>query len=555
LTPVASRSWLARNAPALLLGVALAVAAAVLFDYASGLAPFQDSWEFLLSRRDPSLDAFLQPHNEHIVLIPVAIDQLLLAIFGIGSTTPEYVVLVALLLATAVLVFVYVRSRVGPWLALAAAVLLLFLGPGWQDLLWPFQIGFAGSALFGVATLLALERADRRWDVAACAFLVAATGFSSLGLAFVLAAAVDVFQRRRERGLRRAYVFLVPAALYGLWFLGWGHDAETHLSAHNVLVSPWYTVKGFGASLDSLLALGTITGEPVGRSSAALPLLAALLALAAYAIWRGRRPSPRTWPLLAAAAGFWLPAAFNFIPGREAYSSRYVYVGAIFVLLIAAELLRGIRPRPWAIAVAVAVAAALAVVNLAPLREGRDFFRQQTALTRADLGSIEIARDSVDPGFTLTPEIAGTPFLVPVGAGPYLEAVREEGSPAYSPAELAAASAAARKQADVVLANALPVTTSVEAEAGPTAAGEGCVSVSGGADAPSQPLRPGATEVHVGPGGPATIRLRRFATAEYPLVTEGVAGGSRVTLEVPADAASRPWQLQVEAAQGATVCR
>ena len=70
--------------------------------------------------------------------------------------------------------------------------------------------------------LVALDRDDRRGDIAACAFLTVAAGFSSLGLAFIAAAAVEVFLRRRERGLGRAYVFAIPAALFGFWYLWLG---------------------------------------------------------------------------------------------------------------------------------------------------------------------------------------------------------------------------------------------------------------------------------------------------------------------------------------------
>ena len=43
------------------------------------------------------------------------------------------------------LLFVYVRRRVGEWLALAGVLPILFLGPAWDDLLFPFQISFFGS--------------------------------------------------------------------------------------------------------------------------------------------------------------------------------------------------------------------------------------------------------------------------------------------------------------------------------------------------------------------------------------------------------------------------
>jgi hypothetical protein len=531
------------------------VAAVVLLSFAAELTFFQDTWEFLMNRRAITADAFLQPHNEHIVVIPVAITQVLLRLFGMSSATPEFVVLTASLLVSAVLVFVYVRRRVGPWPALMAAVLLLFLGPAWQDLLWPFEVGFIGSVLFGVAMLLALDRDDQRWDLAACLFLAISIGFSSLGVAFAVGAAVDVFLRRRSRGLQRAYVVAVPILLYAAWYVGWGHEAEDHLSLHNVLVSPRFVIEGLSAAAESLLGLSGITDEPVGRAAWGPAFLIALVALLASVRFRDRRPvSPRLWPVAAAAATFWFLAAFNFVPGREAYSSRYLYAGAAFVLLIAADLLEGVRFGRRALLIGGAVTLLAAVSNLVPLRDGRDFLESQTVLTRADLAAIEIAQRTVDPSFGLTPEIAGTPFLIDVNADEYLTAVREYGSPAYTPAELAAAPEAGRAQADVVLANALPVST--EIEAGIAAGGGRCVAVPGGAAAATPPLRlpPGLTRIELSAGEPGTIRLRRFAGEGYPLVTEGIPGASTTLLRIPPDRAARPWQMQVDAVQRALVC-
>ncbi len=542
------RERLSRYAPLVLLAVAMAAAAAVLLSYGAHLTFFQDSWEFLMQRRDPSATTLLDPHNEHIVLLPVLITQASLRLFGMDSMTPELVLLVALQLVVAGLLFVYARRRLGPWPALFAATLLLFLGPAWQDLLWPFQIGFVGASAFGLATLLAMENDDDRWDRAACVFLVISIAFSSLGIAFALAAAVDVLQRRRRRGLRRAYVFALPLLLYAGWYLGWGHEAENNLSAHNVLVSPSYVWEGLTASLDSVLALGTISDEVVGRSQWGTPLLIALLALAAYGGYRRRGFFGGLWPVLAAAATFWFLAAFNDGPGREPYSSRYLYDGGLFALLIAVNLLQGVQFRRWALLAGAALTAVIVGFNLVPLREGRDFFEKQTALTRSDLAAIEIADRSVEPAFRLSPEIAGTVFLNEVEAGEYLHAVDEYGSPAYSPVELAAAPEEGRAQADLVLANALPLGI----EEAPGGAGErDCVKAP--AAAPLA-LRPGVTTIELGPGGEGTLRLRRFAAREYPLRT-GLAAGSTTRLYIPRDNLARPWQLLVDAEQGANVCR
>jgi hypothetical protein len=541
----------------------------VLLSLAADLTFFQDSWEFLMNRRELSVEALLQPHNEHIVLLPVAIEILLLHVFGMSSAMPEFVVLTALLLATAVLVFVYVRRRLGEWPALMAAVLLLFVGPAWQDLLWPFEIGFVGSVLCGVAMLLALERGDARGDAWACVLLVLSLAFSSLGLAFAAAAVVDLAQQRRRRGLRRAWLAALPLLLYAAWYAGWGHTAEGHVTLHNVLVSPRFVLEAATAATEALVGMSGLTDEPVGQAVWGPALLVLLLAALAYA-WHRRvlRPSPRLWPALAAAAAFWFLAGFNFIPGREAWSSRYLYAGAALLLLIVADLLAGTRPGRRALLVAGIVTAVAAASNLVPLRDGHDFLESQTVLTRADLAAIEIAQRTVDPSFGLTPEVAGTPFLIDVNAGEYLEGVDEHGSPAYTPAELAKAPEYGRVQVDVVLASALPVSIETSAGVG-ASSGESeprdsqrhgqhrCQAV-----APAErhyarglALRQGLTRVKLPPGSPATISLRRFAAAEYPLVSEGIPGDSTTLLRIPADEAARPWRLRVEATQAAMVCR
>jgi len=547
-------AWPKRNAPVLLLTAALLASAVLLLALEANLTFFQDTWAFLLHRRELSADALLEPHNEHIVVIPVAIEKLLISAFGMTSAVPEQVAMTLVLAATGVLVFVYVRRRLGSWLALIAAVLLLFVGPAWEVLLWPFEISLAGSVLFGVATLLALERGDRRGDIAACLLLIVAIGFSSLGVAFAFAAAADVLLSRRHLGLRRAYLAAIPLLLYAAWWAGWGHDAETHLSLHNVLVSPLYVAQGLAASLSSLLGLQTIGS--VGAALLGAPALLALVAAAALRIARGFRPSPRLWPLAAATAVYWFLAAFNFIPGREAYASRYMYAGAVFTLLLAAELLRGVRFGRGALLVGGAVTVAAVASNLVPLRDGKKWLREQTVLTRSDLAAIEIADRTVEPSFGLTPEVAGTASLIDVQAGEYLSAAREDGSPAYTPAELARAPAAGRRQADIVLSQALPLSTKTFAGTDSRADGR-CllVSAGGGPARGGVAIGPGVTGIEVAPGGHAAFSLRRFASGEFPVPTEGAPGDSTTFLRVPRDRVARPWRLQVEAAQPVRVCR
>ncbi|HEY2715557.1 MAG TPA: hypothetical protein VGI73_04975, partial [Solirubrobacterales bacterium] len=77
-----------RDAPVLLLGLALLAAAAVLTVAEWHVTYFQDTWSFLLERQPFEAESFLFPHNEHIVILPVAITKGLLAVFGMTSNTP-----------------------------------------------------------------------------------------------------------------------------------------------------------------------------------------------------------------------------------------------------------------------------------------------------------------------------------------------------------------------------------------------------------------------------------------------------------------------------------
>ena len=544
----------ARNAPLLLLGAAMVAFAAFSLALTWHWTFLQDTWELLMNRRAFTADALLQPHNEHIALFQTAIEQFFLRVFGMGTARPEYILLTVGLLVTAYLVFAYVRRRLGPWFGLYAAVLILFLGPAWELLLWPFEISLLGSVLFGLAMLLLLERDNRRDDVLACVCLVLALGFSSGGIAFAVACLVAVLISPRERWRSRAFVFVVPVALFALWYLGWGHEAESHLSARNVLASPRFVAEALAAGTGNLFGLGANPVNDATEMAWGAVLLVAIVGLVSYRRWRRPGFDPRLWPVAAPAATTWFLTAFNQVPGRDPSSSRYQYASAVFILLLLANLLAKERRGRRAILLGAAVTLLAVGPNIVVLKDGSDIFEQQSVLTRADTGAIEIARRTVDPEFQLSPEVAGTPSLVDVFAGRYLQAVDEYGSPAYTPGELEAAPPSGRNQADIVLSQALPLSTATRAGVYDARGGENCVTVAGARPAEVR-VDPGTTRIEVAPGPPAGLSLRRFATDGYPVHTADAPGDSTTTLRVPRDEATQPWYLHVEAEQAARVCR
>ncbi|HEU5253823.1 MAG TPA: hypothetical protein VFU16_10920 [Solirubrobacterales bacterium] len=549
--------------PVVLLAAALTVAFGLILVLTREMTFYQDTWAFLMERREFSADAILSPHNEHIAVFPVLIEQLLLHFFGMTSARPEYVLLAAGLVGTAALLFAYVRRRVGDWLALFAVTPVLFLGPAWEVLLWPFEIGFIGSVFFGLAALLALESESRLGDAVACGFLVLAAGFSSLGVPFLVGSTVAVAMRPPGGRNRGACAVAVPVLLFGAWYGSWGYEAESHVSLENVWQAPIYVAEAISANVGSALGLNPDpTSGALGRGPNVEPGLdpiwnraVVLVLVGALLVRRVRGASlPRTfWPVAVLAMTNWLLTALNYFPGREPTNSRYQYAGAIFVVMLVANLFDGVRVRQRTVAVLAALAVLVTVPHLVVLVRGAEFLEEQSVLTRADSAAIEIAAARVDPEFQLTAEVAGTPTLPNVFAGKYFTAVAKYGSPAYTPAELATAPPDGRFQADVVLTHALPLAlTGGEGRVGD---GIGCRVLPPGAGAEVE-LAPGTTaRIEVAPGPDATFLLRRFAgRSEYPVRSEGQPGGSVSLLTIPADAVAAPWHFAVEAGQRVRVC-
>lgn len=196
------------------LSVAVLVAAILILSLDSQLTFIADDWELLVARDGLSIATVFEPFHENIVVGPAVVYKLLQGIFGMSSAMPFYVVSISLFLASAVLLFAYLRSRVGDWPALLAAVLVLFLGAAFEDLLWAFQLGYFASASAGLGMLLALDREDERGDGVACGLLVVSVAFSSLGLVFLVGAIADLILGRQPR-LQRLFVVLLPIASGG----------------------------------------------------------------------------------------------------------------------------------------------------------------------------------------------------------------------------------------------------------------------------------------------------------------------------------------------------
>ena len=541
-------AWLTRNPVLVCLGAAVAASGALLIVLGSHLTVYADEWNIVLLRQGVTAGPFLDPYNGHLIVGVIVVYKVLLATFGMASPLPFHVVSTIVYVLAAVLLFGYMRSRVGEWLALFGSGVILFLGAANEDLLFPFQIFFSGAIAAGLGALLALDRDDRRWDLAACALLVVSTSFSEVGIAFSLGALVRVALAERPwRG--RVYIALVPLGLYGLWWLGWGHTAASDITLHNAAGTPSYVVDAAAAGVAALLGLASASDQPGGAVGQQwMPVaLAAALVLALWRVLRIGRIPRGVWPALVIGVTFWALAGLSYIPGRGAATNRYLYPSAVFCLLIAAELLRGVRPGARAIVATAAVAALAIAANLAFLSDGyKLFWKPQSQLIRADLAALEIG-GPVNPSFVLTREVSPAPYF-DIAAGSYLSAAQTWGSPAYTQSELPAAPESSRVEADKVLGAILGLRLTRVG-----AVHRACQSRRAALAAGTEvSLDPGRVSVHAGATG-AQVAMGRFADG-LSVVAGTVPPRSTRTLSIPHDGSARPWRLGIRGPGRITLC-
>jgi len=340
IAPIHPRSQIPRSLPSRLVGPRLPlvllcvymVAAffLVLFKLSKYMWFNLDEWYFLAGRDATTIDGLFAPHNEHWTTLPVLAFRAMYAAVGLHSYRPYQAMVVLAHLIVCLLLWIIMR-RVGvrPWIATSTAAVFVLFGPGQQNIIWAFQIGFTGSILFGLAQMIMTDHdgpVDRRdW----IGLLFGATALMTSGVAPVLVAAVGVAALLR-RGWRLALFHTTPlAALFCVWYL-----IERPQSAGS-----------FGYPPVSVIANWIVTGETgifgaVGHFAIVGAVLAAMLVVGLLVAWlplefasfRVRAAMPLAL-LLAVPMFFTLTSTGRWFMGLEyARSSRYMHVGTALTL-------------------------------------------------------------------------------------------------------------------------------------------------------------------------------------------------------------------------------
>jgi hypothetical protein len=346
-----------------------------------------DEMTWIITSVHFDLATLLTPHGGHLQFVPRVVYKALLELSGLDYL-PFRILTAAMICVTVGLLFKYLASRIPPVVALAPCLVLLFFG---SDPLHALQgNGFTVllAMSMGLLALIAFERNSRLGDVVASAALVVGIATYSVALPFVLAIAVAAAARREIRS--RIWVAAVPAVLYVAWLV-WAKSTDaggvgSSADFTNLLLIPAWSFQALAAVGSALsgVSFDFSEGSSGLASSLGAPIAVGILVLTAILVHRNGI-SIKLLTVIVAALGLWSMQALVShgggleISARLPDDARYMYPGAIVVVMVLAEAARNVNWSNLTVAIVAVVALAGLGTNFYLLREAGTDLRAQAA--------------------------------------------------------------------------------------------------------------------------------------------------------------------------------
>jgi hypothetical protein len=562
------------------LTAAMVAAAALLLWEGRGLTLFVDEWFFgYLTRQDYALSSLLSPDNGHLAVVPILITKASLELFGAGTALPLRLVAVGTHLSLGLMLFVLLRRSLGAVWALAPAVLFLFLGAAGDVLVGSHALPIELSAASGLGAWLALGPRRTAWDIVAALLLVLGIASNGFALPFIAGAAAIIWldaggSWQRRSNWRRGWIVALPLALYALWRLTEGSGDQSDFAISNFAGVPAFAFDSLAAELASLTGLFREAGGSAnvfqlapGQALAG----ATLVALGTAAVGWGYRPPRAAIPALVALLTLWLATGMVASPARQPEVARYIYSGVVLLLLVLAAVIAASPVAKRGALALTCVCLVGLIPNLKAIREAGTFFREQSNQDRAVLGAADLLPPGAAEDSLLEVEAeqpAGGVTDLPFTLAAYRAGKRSYGTPAYSLEQLQTAGAAAREDADFLLARALPIElseatgaprpfptgTRVGQEGGRLSWRRGCVDFVPLTTSAQLivPLSPAGIWIRPDSGPAVPVGMRRFGDG-YAVAAEAI-GGRASEITLPPVAAAREWEARLLPRQPVLVC-
>jgi hypothetical protein len=386
----------------------LVIGAAVLLYVGRHQDFFFDDWAFLVPG---AADIVNVPHVGHWSATPTLVFIFLRDIFGLNSYVPFLALaILAHLAVTHLLWRVMVRVGVHRWIAVAMAVLMLFLGAGGENIFWAFQFGFVGAIAVGLWAVVVIDqqRLTPIRGVAVAVLILWALTFS--GTAIPLVGAAILVSLARHGVLKSVYVFAVPLLAYAAWYLGPGSVYDGSASRPG------------GGKADIVLATLDYAGHMFVdgfQKLSPLPATGIVLVIALF-VWcakGGPAFTSRAAPAYALAAG---AVAFSLLTGfsrsglgtEYAASGRYVYLVVALTIPAFALFATQLAQRRW-----LRVGGALTIIAVAIVYNAATLYHEaarQAALEAESSGRLAAALALIeDSGDEIDGDVHPVPLWAP----------------------------------------------------------------------------------------------------------------------------------------------
>ncbi|CAB4774597.1 unannotated protein [freshwater metagenome] len=413
-----------------------------LFSLTKNQTFIHEEWTWLADRSHLSFHALLDDNFGHTSVVPVIFYLVIFHIFGLDSYEVFRLVLVFFHLAIIFFVFSFVRRRHGLIIGGSIATALALLGTGAQNFIWTFQIGFVGGFLFFLIALRCLQRANNSlgllWPIFTCLSVglsVASAGTGLGSLAVILILTLCGANRRRFW-----WVGIAPLALYVVWYSQYGgQDSPT--SALSTI--PGHVAHYGAAAMSGLFGVDQRWGWPM------LGIVVILLLKSL----RKQRFDLLPLSFLIFVLVFWLGTSYARGGSGGYGASRYVYVGAISLVLAISENVEPmLGKKPTRLRVTQSSVVIMAVLSIwGTHSELSNYQRFHSAVGLSSAGRLVVAeshRDDIDGEATLVSFLG----IQAISASGYFQTIDYfKSSPVAQFRDLAQAPRAVRFGADTLL--------------------------------------------------------------------------------------------------------
>ena len=352
-----------------------------------------EEWKALAESTPFPIKRFFSGYSGHPTLLPSTIYLGIFRVFGLDSYIIFRLVLVIFHLGTIFLVFGFIRRRHGWIIGTSVAIALALLGTGAQMLIWPSTIGPIGSFLFFLISLRCFEKAESSqrigWALASCIALSISAFSADQGTGALFALCVLTLFGGNVK--RRWWVSLLPTFTFIIWYLSTVASNSGKLESTSIIRYAW--------SLASEGAAGLFGTRGIFGGVALVGIFLYLIVR-----WRRGEVTLRSSIFLIYLCAYWGAIAYGragMAAIAPASSSRYVYFGAISLVLLISENIKS-QPEGGTLR---SQAAKLFVLLLAALSiwgthsSFTDYKEFHSALSLQEAGRLVVAeshRDDID---------------------------------------------------------------------------------------------------------------------------------------------------------------